>query len=265
MARRLYNDLPAVILNMMLPGARGADAAGLFGIARKISTVPLIVRQAFQYVLAPLASAQASRDRTAIGPLYRFATRTSVALVVPLAGLLCLLAPDILSAFAPAARAAVPLVVILVLGRALEAIVGPASPVIEMIGHRGLPLLNSVIGMLLWLGLALWLVPGMGGVGMAVAVSAGTVLAAWAAAVELRWSDSLKTFDGKTMIAVAVAVAGVAVMVAAGYALEPLGARVRAVLLLPLFAAATWVALRLGLSRSDRLALQPLSGRLRLL
>lgn len=264
-ARRLYNDLPAVILNLMLPGARGADAAGLFGIARKISTVPLIVRQAFQYVLAPLASAQARRDRAAIGPLYRFATRTSVALVVPLSGLLCLLAPDILSAFAPAARAAVPLVVILVLGRALEAIVGPASPVIEMIGHRGLPLLNSTLGMVLWLGLALWLVPDLGGIGMAVAVSAGTVLAAWAAAVELRWSDRLATFDRRTTIAVAVALAGVAAMAAAGLALAPLGGPARAILLLPVFAGVTWISLRLGLSHADRLALQPLSGRLRLL
>jgi hypothetical protein len=38
-------------------------AAGLFEIARKISTVPLIVRQAFQYVMAPLSSAQAKADR----------------------------------------------------------------------------------------------------------------------------------------------------------------------------------------------------------
>ncbi|HEU4969610.1 lipopolysaccharide biosynthesis protein, partial [Sphingomonas sp.] len=62
-SRRLFNDLPAVLLNLSLPGARGATAAGLFGIARKVSTVPLIVRQAFQYVLAPLSAAQAAHDR----------------------------------------------------------------------------------------------------------------------------------------------------------------------------------------------------------
>ena len=66
----------------MLPGARGASAAGLFGIARKISTVPLIVRQAFQYVLAPLASAEARRDRAGLGPLYRFATLTAQGIAV---------------------------------------------------------------------------------------------------------------------------------------------------------------------------------------
>jgi hypothetical protein len=69
-----------------LAAARGASAAGLFEIARKLSTVPYIVRQSFQYVLAPLSSAQAHADRSAVGPLYHFASRVSTALVVPLAG-----------------------------------------------------------------------------------------------------------------------------------------------------------------------------------
>ncbi len=263
-ARRLYIDLPPVILNMMLPGARGADAAGLFGIARKISTIPLIVRQAFQYVLAPLASAAAARDRATIAPLYRFATRVSIALVVPLAGFLILIAPDILSLFAPAAAAALPLVVILVMGRAIEAVVGPASPVVEMTGHKALPLLNSVLGLIAWMVLAWLLVPRIGGMGMALAVSAGTVLSTWAAAVELRLSDSLSAFDGKGWIGLGVALAGIAVMTLAGLGLESLGMRARAALLLPVFLGVTWATLRLGLSREDRQALGPVARRARL-
>src|SRR3546814_8852208 len=65
LSRRLLIDAPPVILNLMLPGARGATAAGLFEIARKISTIPLIVRQSFQYVMAPLSAAQAHADRSA--------------------------------------------------------------------------------------------------------------------------------------------------------------------------------------------------------
>jgi hypothetical protein len=53
--RRLLFDAPPLVLNLMLAGTRGAVAAGLFEIARKISTVPLIVRQAFAYVMAPLS------------------------------------------------------------------------------------------------------------------------------------------------------------------------------------------------------------------
>jgi len=248
----------------LLPGARGADAAGLFGIARKISTIPMIVRQAFQYVLAPLASAAAARDRRALAPLYRFSTHVSIALVVPLAGFLILIAADILTVFAPGTEAALPLVVILVLGRAVEAVVGPASPVVEMTGHKALPLVNSLLGMVAWLVLALLLVPGWGGVGMAIAVSVGMVLSTWAAALELRLTDSLSAFDRRSWTGLAVALAGIAVMALAGRLFEPLGMRARALLLAPVFLAAIWTSLRLGLSREDRLALGGVGRRMRL-
>jgi O-antigen/teichoic acid export membrane protein len=50
-----------------------------------------------------------------------------------------------------------------------------------MIGHRILPLVNSLIGLAAWAGLAWWLTPLMGGSGMAIAVSVGVVIAAGAA------------------------------------------------------------------------------------
>jgi O-antigen/teichoic acid export membrane protein len=99
LARRAYNDLPPILLNAMIPGAGGATAAGLFGIARKIASIPLIVRQSFLYVLAPLASAQAAVDRKEIAPLYSFSTHISLLLAVPLAGFLILIAADLLTAF----------------------------------------------------------------------------------------------------------------------------------------------------------------------
>ena len=112
LSRRLFNDLPAILLNLALPGAKGATAAGLFGIARKVASVPLIVRQAFQYVLAPLSSAQAAHDRACMQAIYGFSTRLSIAFVIPLSVLLILIASDILSLFASEAMAALPLLVI---------------------------------------------------------------------------------------------------------------------------------------------------------
>ena len=253
--RRLFNDLPTVILNVTLPGASGATAAGLFTISRKISSIPLIVRQAFHYVLAPLTAAQSARDRAAIGPLYRFATRASVSFVVPIGGLLILTGSDILSLFDPAAAAALPLLVALVLGRTLEAMVGPATPVVEMTGHRGLPVLNSFLGLAVWAALSWTLLPVLGGTGMAIAVAAGTVVIAWAAAIELRITDRLSPFDRKLLVGLGVAVAGLAAMAAIGEALSPFGARPRALALLLLFPLVAWASLRFGLSRSERAAL----------
>ncbi|MEI9849866.1 MAG: hypothetical protein WDN24_02185 [Sphingomonas sp.] len=150
LSRRVLIDGPTVALNLLIPGTRGADAAGLFEIGRKLASVPQIVRQAFQYVLGPLSSHQANVDRSVIPTLYRFSSRVSTALVVPLASLMIFSAPDVLSVYRGEAQAAIPVLVVLALSRAFEAIVGPATSIIEMVGHRLLPTLNSLIAMLVW-------------------------------------------------------------------------------------------------------------------
>jgi O-antigen/teichoic acid export membrane protein len=261
LARRALIDAPPVVLNLMLPGARGAAAAGLFEIARKISTVPLIVRQAFQYVLGPLSSAQAHVDRAQVAPLYHFASRVSTALVVPLAGLLIFAGVEILSLYQPRAAAALPLLYILVAARALEAIVGPASTIVEMIGHRGLPLLNSAIAVGLWIGLALWLAPEYGALGMAAAVGAATVISTYAATLELQLSDRLSPFDRKLFLSLVLALTGVALMGAAEWLLD---GPARFATVLGLWAITSWLTLRYGLAREDRVALGGLSRKLRL-
>ncbi len=260
-SRRMLIDAPAIVLNLMLPGTRGAVAAGLFEIARKIATLPLAVRQAFQYVMAPLSAAQASADRAQLAPLYRFACRVSTALVVPLAGLIIFAGADILSVYRPEAMAALPLLIILVAARAFEAIVGPATPLVEMTGHRLLPLLNSLIGILLWAALAWLLVPRWAAAGMAVAVGLATAATAYAATIELTVSDRLSPFDRKLFLGLAIALTGVGAMaLAEAHSSGP--ARFASVL--ALWAAASWCALRFGLTRSDREALGALSRRLRL-
>ncbi len=261
LARRALIDGPPVVLNLMLPGARGAAAAGLFEIARKISTVPLIVRQAFQYVLGPLSSAQAHVDRAQVAPLYHFASRVSAALVTPLAGLLIFAGVDVLSLYRPEAQTALPLLFILVGARAVEAIVGPASAIVEMIGHRLLPLLNSLIAVALWIGLAWWLIPRFGPLGMAIAVGAATVASTYAATLQLQLSDGLNPFDRKLFQALAIALAGIFLMAVAERLLH---GPVRFAACAGLWAATSWLTLRYGLTQGDRLALGGLSRRLRL-
>lgn len=261
LARRLLIDAPPVILNLALPGSRGAVAAGLFEIARKLSTVPLIVRQSFQYVLGPLSSAQAHADRAQVAPLYHFASRVSTALVVPLAGLLVFAGVDILSLYRPEAMAALPLLYVLVAARALEAIVGPGSIIVEMIGHRALPLLNSAIAILLWVVLMAWLIPLQGALGMAIAVGAAVAISSYAATLELRISDGLSPFGRKLFQGLGVALAGLAAMAGAEWLLD---GPVRFAAVLLLWAATSWLALRYGLTREDRQALGGLSRRLRL-
>ena len=261
LARRLLIDAPPVILNLTIPGIAGASAAGLFEIARKLSTVPYIVRQSFQYVLGPLSSAQAHADRALVAPLYQFASRVSTALVVPLSGLLIFAGTDILSVYRPEARAALPMLWILVAARGIEAIVGPASTIVEMIGHRALPLLNSAIAIALWIGLTWWLTPAYGGLGMAIAVAVAVVSSTYAATIELQIADKLSPFDRKLFQGLAIALLGLAVMALGEWLLD---GPARFALECLLWAATSWLTLRYGLTRLDREALGGLSRKLRL-
>ena len=261
LSRRALIDAPPIAINIILPGAAAATAAGLFEIARKLSTVPYIVRQSFQYVLAPLSAAQAHADRERIAPLYHFACRVSTALVVPLAGLIVFTGPDILSIYRSEAAAALPLLAILAAARAGEAIVGPAGTVVEMIGHRALPLLNSFVALAIVAGLTALLVPSQGAWGMAIAVSSAFLAASYAAAVELWISDGLSPFGRKLVQGLGVALAGVAAMAAWSAAF---GGPVRFAGNMAIWAAASWLSLRYGLTREDRLSLGGLSRRLRL-
>jgi len=261
LARRLLIDAPALLINLSIPGAAGASAAGLFEIARKLSTVPYVVRQAFQYVLGPLSSAQAHVDRAMVAPLYHFASRVSTALVVPLAGLLVFAGVDILSVYRPEAMEALPMLWVLVAARGIEAIVGPAATIVEMIGHRALPLLNSAIAVALWLGLTWWLMPLYGAYGMAIAVAAAVVASSYAATLELQLADRLSPFDRQLFQGLALALVGVAFMAAGEWLLDG-PARFAAEFVL--WAITSWLTLRFGLTREDREALGGLSRGLRL-
>ncbi len=247
--RRALTDLPPILLNGALPGSAGASAAGLYGIARKLSSIPQLVRTIFAYVMAPLASTQAARDPAAIAALYGFAVRLATALALPLSAALVGLGPLLLAGFAPGARVALPLLVCLVAARAAEAVAGPASAVVEVLGHRLRPTLNAVAGLVVWVGLALWLVPMHGATGMAAAVGAAIVVSALLAVAELALGDGLAPFAPPFARTLGIAIVGSAVTV--GLGTLPLAAP----LVVAAALATAWSSLRFGLSPADRAAL----------
>ena len=255
--RRALTDLPPILLNRWLPGASGAVAAGLYGIARKLSSIPQLVRTIFAYVMAPLASTQAAHDRAAIAPLYAFATRLATALALPLSALLVGLGDVLLRGFAPGAQAALPLLVLLVAARAAEAVAGPASAIIETVGNRARPTINALVGVSVWTGLAVLLVPRWGATGMAAAVGAAVVVNAWLAVAELALLDRLDPFAAPFARTLAVAGGGSIGIVALGTL--PGGAW----LVVPAALGVAWLSLRYGLSPDDRAALGSTGRRLR--
>ena len=194
-AARAFSDVPPLLLNWMLPGAAGASASGLFGIARKIASIPLIVRHSLHYVIQPLAAEQAMYDKGRINPIYGFASRLSMILLLPMALLLALLAGPILLLFPREAAAAAPLIIVLTLARGINSIAGPANGILQMLQPRILPTTNAVLGSVVWL-LVTWLLwEGDAAMAMAWGVACGVFVMEWLALAELWYTDRLHPFE----------------------------------------------------------------------
>lgn len=191
---RLFGDAPALVLNAILPGAQGAIAGGLFVIARKISSIVQLVRTAFAYVLAPLASVASTGKRESVTEVYGFATRVSVAVALPLGIVLAAFGEAVLSTFGKEAAIALFALIGLTFARIIEAILGAAVPIQQVIGgYRG-QILGSVFGFGVAVLVGFALLPDAGLAGMTIAVTIGLIVAAIIPAWQLYHYEGMHPF-----------------------------------------------------------------------
>ncbi len=252
---RIFGDAPTVVLNILLPGAAGASASGLFSISRKISSIVQLVRTAFAYVLAPLASLASTGATGRVHGIYGFATRVSFSIALPMGVVLCASGPAILRVFGPEAAAALPALMILIAARIVEAVIGSAVPIQQVTGgYRG-QFLGSGLGLALAAALAIWLVPISGLTGMTIAVGAGLVVAAVVPLWQLHRYHDIHPFQAPfarvAMRAVTVAAAGLL----AALPIYWLPNAAQLPLLALLLVGTLWSGCRFALPREDREAL----------
>ena len=177
LARRALADLPPIVLDRLIPGAGGATAAALYGIARKLASVVQLAGTVFTYVLAPLTTAAARAGEAA--RLYAHASRLALLVAVPLGAVVAVAAAPLLAIFIPSALAAAPIAAILIAGRTVEAAASPATALVEMLGPRRWPVLNAVAAAGSALAAAALLPHDARGLAIAVSIglSAGSLLA----------------------------------------------------------------------------------------
>src|SRR3546814_198358 len=193
---RLFGDAPALILNLLLPGASGAAAAGLFTIARKLSSVVQLVRIAFVYVLAPLAASAERADRAQVADIYAYATRLILAIALPLAAVLAAGSASLLGLFGHQAQIAQGALVILLFASALEAVLGISLPVLQVVAAFRDQLTASIVGVVVAVS-AGWLIVGhMDALtGVPLAMSIGLVVMAGIPMLQLATGERLHPFD----------------------------------------------------------------------
>lgn len=264
LSQRVYSDGGAIILNWILPGAAGAIAAGLFTIARKISSLIQTIRLAFAYVLAPLTSAASRSEKAAVEPIYGFATRVLTAIALPAGLVLTAATPAVLTLFGPEAAAAAPAVMILIGSRIVEALAGAAQPIQQVISSYRAQLVASNSGMLVAAAAGWILLPGWGLTGMALAVTAGLCTGAILPVIQMWYDEGLNPFGApfaRTMaIALSIAAAGALIAHLANGLPAALALTAGFVILL----GASWCSIRLALPITDRMALGKTGRALRL-
>jgi O-antigen/teichoic acid export membrane protein len=261
---RLFSDAPTIALNAWLPGASGAAAAGLFAIVRKISSIVQLVRIAFAHVLAPLASLASTANRAMVQDIYGFATRISITVALPLGAVLAAWGWFVLGIFGAEARVALSAFVILVAARVIEAIVGTASPVQQVISGYRSQLVGSIMGVGIAVLIGWMLMPAGGLTGVTIAVSAGIIVAAIIPLWQVYRYDGIHPFAAPFLSTALRAL----LIAAIAYLLGHIGLAAPALLHLPLFIAsllgAVWCTARFALPHDDRAALGKVARLLRL-
>jgi O-antigen/teichoic acid export membrane protein len=254
-AARLFGDAPPLLLNLMIPGAGGASAAALFVIVRKLSSVVQLVRTAFAYVLAPVASLARRHDMAHVAELYGFATRLATTAVIPLAGVMAGGADALLRLFGREAMVALAPLTLMLIARGAEATLGAALPIAQVTLPYRRQLTGSMLGLIAALAVGTMLVPAAPLSGMCAAVATGFLVGALVPVIQLWRIEQLHPFESgwaRALVAallIGMAVGG-AVWLAAPAALWPaLAVTLGAAL------AAVWLAMRLGLGAPDRAAL----------
>jgi len=205
LAKKWHSGLPLLVLNAMLPGALGAEAAGIYGTARKLTSFINVFRESLEYVLAPVASAnRALKDKEQLQEVFRFATRLAFSLVIPAAVLIIFFRNELMRQNGTEFLAGSLALLILASGRIAEAASGPCTSILAMIGKYRLPFINAIIGVSLTGALAVWLVPqaelfggGISGHMAAAALSAviGINATSIAAHIQVRVLHGLQPYD----------------------------------------------------------------------
>ena len=265
MVTRLFGDAPPIALNLMLPGGAGASAAALYMIARKISSLVQLVRTAFSYVLAPLASSAFRQDKSHVRELYGFATRIMTAIVLPLGLVMAGGAMPILGLFGAAADSARGALILLLLARAAETVIGAASPVLQVVSGFSRQIIASAVGLAAAAAAAFVLVPLSPLSGMAGAVGIGLIVQCAIPLVQLQVHDDLHPFSNgfthviSTALMVSIPALGLALLASS----LPDAAALSLIVLIA--AGAIWCSGRFALPEADRRSLGKTGRKLRLI
>lgn len=153
-----------------------ADQVGVYGVVIEISLMFRIVLSAFSQIFSPqISGAWAKGDVPAIAELYKFVSKLTFLLVIPIFMFIVLYPENILGIFGPEFLSGKTALLIMCLGQLFSCTVGGAGFILTMTGKQRFQLYNTTIGLVLNTILNFFLIPGYGIAGAALATTTSLV------------------------------------------------------------------------------------------
>lgn len=250
--QRFFSELPVVLLNVLVPGAAGAAAAGYYAIARKISSFLQLLYNSFDYVIAPLAAwREGKAERAAVVDMYAYSTRLMIVVGFIASGALLAARGALGQILEGDAAPVLAALVILILGRMGTFVFGQAPAMIRTLGSTWWVLANGLVGLALMIVLMLLLVEEQGATGAAIAAASGLVLSAALAVLEVRVFYGMTPYTRELARPLLVALAAAGLLILAGRSMAGWPAALQLALLTCGLLLALALLLRHGLSSED--------------
>jgi len=239
---------------LVLAHYRSTAEVGLYAVCLRLIIITGFALPVVSQIFAPMISELHHKGEIAeMGAYFKVVTVWAVEFFVPLM-LLYLAAPAaILGAFGREFRIAVPCLLILGIGQAVNVLTGPVGLILNMSGWTRLQFWNSTSVLVLQVVMAILLVPRYGYMGAAIANTTAVVVVNAARVVQLQVRLHINPFSwvlGKPVVALGVALAvGLALRNSAGSSLVRL-----ALLWVAMMIAYAGALYAFGLDRHSRLA-----------
>ncbi|RMD87048.1 MAG: hypothetical protein D6807_08600, partial [Alphaproteobacteria bacterium] len=262
--QRFFSELPVVLLNVLVPGAAGAAAAGYYSIARKISSFLQVIHTSFDYVIAPLAAYRAGATGVqAVEDMYAYSTRLMMAIGILAAAAVLAARGALLNGVGIAAGEVANALAILVVGRLVSFLFGQAPAIVRTISSTYWSLANGLAGLAVMVALLLVLVGSHGTAGAAFAAAAGMVTSAALAFVEVACLARILPYSRQMWRPLLVSLLLGAAILVTGRTVAGVAPAMQFAILLATFLLALALFIRYGLTHEDAAAFGRLGRALR--
>lgn len=165
-----FNLMEAWASTFMLGFLANPESVGIFSAAFRTSMLIQGILMSFNAIFSPIIAEHYHRgDITQLKMLFRMVARWIFMLSLPLAVLIIFFSREIMTIFGKEFSDGALVLAVLVLGQILNSITGPLGVMIDMSGRSKFTLLNSTLHLSLQIGLCLFLIPGYGVLGAAIA------------------------------------------------------------------------------------------------